>query len=57
MFMIGELIFLELKTGYTVLLRLVDNKLTTNKEKTPLMQDSIIDMADDACLRENRIYI
>ena len=31
--------------------------LTTNKEKTPLMQDSIIDMADDACSRENEIYI
>ena len=40
-----------------LLLRLVDNMLTTNKEKTPLMQDSITNMADDACSRENEIYI
>ena len=57
MLIICKLIFLEFKRRYSVLLRLVDNMLTTNKEKTPLMQDSIIDVADDACSRENEIYI
>ena len=51
------LIFLELKRRYSVLLRLVDNLLATNQEKTSLMQDSIIDTADDACSGENEIYI
>ena len=57
MLIICKLIFLEFKRRYSVLLRLVDNMLTTNKEKTPLMQNSIIDVADDACSRENEIYI
>jgi hypothetical protein len=49
--------FLELKRRYSVLLGLADNLLATNQEKTSLMQDSIIDMADDACSGENEIYI
>ena len=51
------LIFLELKRRYSVLLRLADNLLATNQEKTSLMQDSITDTADDACLGANEIYI
>ena len=51
------LIFLKLKKRYSVLLRLVDNLLATNQEKTSLMQDSILDMVDDACSGENEIYI
>ena len=51
------LIFLELKKRYSVLLGLANNLLATNQEKTSLMQDSIIDMADDACSGENEIYI
>ena len=47
------LIFLELKRRYSVLLGLADNLLVTNQEKTSLMQDSIIDTAEDACSREN----
>ena len=43
------LIFLELKKRYSVLLGLADNLLATNQEKTSLMQDSIIDTADNAC--------
>ena len=52
-----ELIFLKLKRRYSVLLGLADNLLATNQEKTSLMQDSIIDMADDACSGEIKIYI
>ena len=47
------LIFLELKRRYSVLLGLADNLLVTNQEKTSLMQDSLIDTAEDACSREN----
>ena len=43
-----------IKRRYSVLLGLADNLLATNQEKTSLMQDSIIDMADDACLGENK---
>ena len=50
------LIFLDLKRRYSVLLRLADNLLATNQEKTSLMQDSIIDKADDAYSGENEIY-
>ena len=49
MFITCGLIFLELKRRYSVLLGLTDNFLATNQEKTPLMQDSIVDTADDAC--------
>ena len=52
-----ELIFLELKRRYSVFLGLTDNLLATNQEKTSLMQDSIIDMADDACSKKNEIHI
>ena len=52
-----RLIFLELKRRYSVLLGLADNLLAIKQEKTSLMQDSIIDMADDACSGENKIYI
>ena len=52
-----ELIFLELKRRYSVLLGLADNLLVTNQEKTSFMQDLIIDMADNACSKENEIYI
>ena len=51
------LIFLEIKTRYSVLLELADNLLATNQEKTSLMQNSIIDMANDACSGKNKIYI
>ena len=51
------LIFLELKRKYSVLLGLANNLIATNQEKTSLMQDSIIDTANDACLGENEIYI
>ena len=44
--------FLELKRIYSVLLGLADNLLATNQKKTYLMQDSIIDTADDACSGE-----
>ena len=47
----------QLKRRYSVLLGLADNWLGTNLEKTSLMQDSILDMAGDACSRENEIYI
>ena len=39
-----ELIFLELKSKYSVLVGLADDLLVTNQEKTFLMQDSLIDM-------------
>ena len=52
-----ELIFLKLKRRYSVLLGLADNLLATNQEKTSLMQDSIIDMANNACSGEIKIYI
>ena len=51
------LIFLELKRRYFVLLGLADNLFINNQEKTTLMQDLIIDTADDACSKENEIYI
>ena len=51
------LLFQELKRGYSVLLGLADNLLATNQEKASLMQDSIIDTADDAYSGENEIYI
>ncbi len=51
------LIFLELKRRYSVLLGLADSLLATNQEKTSLMQDSIVDMADEACSGENEKYI
>ena len=51
------LLLLELKRRYSVLLGLADNLLATNQEKISLMQDSIIDTADDACSGENEIYI
>ena len=47
------LIFLELKRRYSVLLGLADNLFATNEEKTPLMQDSVMDTANDACSGEN----
>ena len=52
-----RLIFLELKRRYSVLLGLADNLLATSQEKTSLIQDSIIDTADDACSGENKIYV
>ena len=51
------LIFVELKRRYSVLLGLADNLLATNQEKTFLMQDSIIDMANDTFSGENEINI
>ena len=51
------LIVLELKRKYSVVLGLSDNLLATNQEKTSLIQDSIIDTANDACSGENEIYI
>ena len=36
---------------------LADNLLATNQEKASLMQDSIIEMVDDACSGENEKYI
>ena len=51
------LTFLELKRGYSVLFGLAGKLLATNQEKTSLMQDSIIDTADDACSGKNKIYI
>ena len=48
-----RLIFLELKRRNFVFLGLADNLLATNQEKTFLMQDTIIDTADDACSWEN----
>ena len=47
-----ELIFLELKSRYSVFLGLADNFLAANQENSSLLQDSM-DMADDACSREN----
>ena len=52
-----KLIFLELKRKYSVLLGLANNLLAINQEKTSLMQDSIIDTADDACSGENEIHV
>ena len=50
-----RLIFLELKRRHSVLLGLADNLLATcNQEKTSLMQDSIIDLVDDASQQRNR---
>ena len=48
MLIICGLIFLELKRRYSVLLGLADNLLATNNAKISLMQDTIIDKADDA---------
>ena len=50
-------IFLELKKKYSVFLGLADNLLATNQEKTSVMQDSITDMVDNACARENGICL
>ena len=49
------LIFLELKRRYSVLLGLADNFLASNQEKTSLIQNSIIDTANDTYLGENEI--
>ena len=46
-----------IKRRYSVFLELAYNLLATNQEKTSLMQDLIIDLADDTCSRENEIYI
>ena len=51
------LIFLKLKRRYSVLLGIADNLLVTYQEKTSLMQDSTIDMADNACSGKDEIYI
>ena len=51
------LIFLELRRRHSVFLGLAGSLLVTNQEKTSLMQDSIINSADDACSGENEIYI
>ena len=56
MSIISGLIFQELKRRYSVLLGLADNLSTTDQEKTSLMQDSIIHVADDACSGGNEIY-
>ena len=57
MLIIGGLIFLELKRRYSVLLGIAYNLLVTYQEKTFLMQDSTIDMADNACSGKDEINI
>ena len=48
---------MKLKRRYSVLLGLTNNLLATNQEKTSLMQDSTIDMADNACSGKKYIYL